>query len=195
MENLTIIKATETTNSQKDITAVFVEGYYDLLSMLYPYKDKLIAALLGGFSESRFYIAYFGGKVVGITACSSNTGRALRLDKDRLCANVGEEVGNFAYDAMKDEFHKPIPYSDDTGYIECVATMPEAQGKGVATKLMKHIMETEPHSKFVLDVVDTNAAARKVYEKLGFEVFDTIKEENPEVRGFNERLYMRIKKY
>ena len=166
MSTLTISKAVITANSQRDITTVFVDGYYDLLSMLCPDKEKLIAALAGGFNENVFYIAYLDGKPVGISACSYGAERALRLDKDRLCDAIGEEIGTSAYENLRGEFHPPLTYPDNTAYIECVAIVPEAQGKGVATKLMKYILENAPYSEYILEVADTNAAARKVYEKL-----------------------------
>ena len=52
-------------------------------------------------------------------------------------------------------------------------------------------MHTAPYDEYVLEVTDTNVAARKVYEKLGFETFEVKLEENMEEKGFSERIYMK----
>ncbi|MCL2574288.1 MAG: GNAT family N-acetyltransferase [Defluviitaleaceae bacterium] len=192
MRDLAITKLADYTgDAQRDTAEVFVEGYYNWLSAICDDKKKLISALSGGFNEDVFYIAIADDKPVGITACSDNKARALRLDIGRFCEHFGHEVGVYAYDMMKESFHAPLKYPDGVAYIECVATAPYAQGKGIATHIMEHIMQTALYSEYRLEVTDNNTSARKLYEKLGFEVYETKREEYPEKLGFHERIYMK----
>ena len=64
-------------NGQRDAAEVFVEGYFDLLSMPCSDKETLIAAYEGGFNENIFYIACVNGKAVGITACANKHSSAI----------------------------------------------------------------------------------------------------------------------
>jgi len=188
-----IIKLSEYTgNAQKDAAKIFVDGYYEDLSMLCKNKNRLVAALEGAFNESVFYIAILEGNLVGITACADAKGRALQLDKKQLKKHVGFIKGTFAYKAMAKEFHTPLVYPDNKAYIECVATRPAARGKGVATALMKHILHQTPYTEYELEVTDANVTAKKLYEKLGFQVCKVVKERVPKVSEFNERIYMRL---
>lgn len=60
---------------------------------------------------------------------------------------------------------------DNLGYISIAATLPEAQGKGLASKLVKQFLE-EAESKGLkavhLYAVSENIPAMRVYQKLGF---------------------------
>lgn len=60
---------------------------------------------------------------------------------------------------------------DNLGYISIAATLPEAQGKGLASKLVREFLE-EAESKGLkavhLYAVAGNIPAMRVYQKLGF---------------------------
>ena len=114
------------------------------------------------------------------------------MDKQKLKKNFGFIKGSFAYSTMKKEFHTPLDYPDNTAYIECVATIPEARGKGVATELMKYLLSSLPYSEYILEVTDTNTAARKIYDRMGFKVFEETSERFGKIKGFNKRIYMKM---
>lgn len=195
MSDIEVVRMTEYPgNRQRDVARVFVEGYYKELSMLSKDKEVLIKALEGSFIEQTFFLALLGGEVVGISACSDNMQRAMQLDKDRYTKYFNFIMGSFAFGAMQKEFHTPLKYPDETGYIECVATMPEARGKGVATKLMKAIIAQTPYTEFILEVMDTNAVAIHIYEHLGFVEFERKQERFAKQKGFNARVYMRLRR-
>lgn len=58
--------------------------------------------------------------------------------------------------------------SDDEWYIETVATFAEYRGQGVATQLIKHVINTAPDQKWSLNCDLNNSIALSVYSKLGF---------------------------
>lgn len=194
MSEITIVKMSEYPgNRQRDVARVFVEGYYRELSMLSKDKDVLVSSLEGSFNEQTFFLAMLDGEVVGIAACADNKRRAMRLDLKKYRRYFGFIMGSFAFGAMKKEFHTPLGYADGTGYIECVATMPAARGKGAATRLMEAIIDQTPYTEYILEVMDTNAVAIRIYERLGFVEYERKRERFQKRKGFNARVYMRRK--
>lgn len=65
----------------------------------------------------------------------------------------------------------PIMEADMTDtYIESVATFPQFRGRGVASKLLNHLMQSEPGTIWSLNCDYDNKGAFSLYKKLGFEV-------------------------
>jgi ribosomal protein S18 acetylase RimI-like enzyme len=85
----------------------------------------------------------------------------------------------------------PFTLAPQTGSIEFVATAPEFRGKGAAFALIEHVMRTCGYSEYVLEVADTNAAALRLYERLGFREFRRTPEKHPKQSGLNFYVYMK----
>lgn len=173
----------------RDVAAVFVDGYEQYLTFLSKDREKIIKAFQKMICNDVFYCASINGEIVGIMACSNNKNRAIQIDKQILRSAFGFMKGSLAYLFMKDAFSKKLPYEDDTSYIECVATMAKARGKGAATALMKFVLENAPYRRYLLEVTDTNEVAYRIYKKLGFTEFERKKERFKKLKGFNYRIY------
>lgn len=176
----------------REVAAVFVNGYEKDLAFLSNNRERLIDAFQKMLCIDVFYFATLEGDIVGILACSNNQNRALTIDKTILREYFGYVKGSMAYHFMKDEFNKKLPYQDDTGYIECVATTVKARGKGVSTALMNYVLENEVYHRYTLEVVDTNEVACRLYKKLGFTEFERKKESFSKMKGFKHRIYMEL---
>ncbi|SUM70198.1 GNAT family N-acetyltransferase [Staphylococcus nepalensis] len=88
----------------------------------------------------------------------------LELEQAWLELNVDEDIKAYG---------TPMPMkeaNDDEWYIETVATFPQYRGNGVATKLIKHVLDNNPNEKWSLNCDVENIAALHVYEKLGFQI-------------------------
>ncbi len=73
--------------------------------------------------------------------------------------------------------------TDNLGYISIVATTPEYQGKGIASKLIKDFLcfAAEKHLKAVhLYAVPTNITAVNMYKRIGFVEWNMPNELRPE---------------
>ncbi len=173
---------------------VFVEAYYENLSLFAKDKERIMNAFKSTFCPEVFYLAEVEGEVVGILACANNRQRAMHIDKDSMKKHFGFVKGNLAYYFMKNEFNTPLTYPDDTGYIECVATSEKARGRGVCTALLQYVMQELPYRQFVLEVVDTNQTAYRLYKKVGFSEFRRKPEKFSKFKGFRERIYMKWSK-
>lgn len=65
----------------------------------------------------------------------------------------------------------PLPVMESNQgdmYIESVATFPEFRGKGVATQLIRHVLEMNDQVTWGLNCDVTNEKAFLLYKKLGF---------------------------
>ncbi len=192
MNNIVIKKmSTLDKRYRKEVTEVFVDAYYDSLTFLSKDKSKLNKALEHMFVADVFFVALDQEKVVGILACSNNRNRALQLCKKELVNFFGVVKGTVAYYSMKKIFHKPLNYSDHMTYIECVATSPLARGKGVATQLMEYVYHQLPYTEYILEVVNSNENAIRLYEKLGYVEFKRKKAKFPKIMGFEYAAYMK----
>lgn len=176
------------------VADVFVDAYYKELSHFTKDRERLRNALKNSFCPDVFYVAEVEGAIVGILACSHNRQRAMRLNKADLKKQFGFAMGTLAYYVMKMDMNAPLAYSDDTGYIECVATSEKARGKGVCTALLRHVMQELPYRQLVLEVIDTNQSAFRLYQKVGFVEFERKTEKFQKLKGFKERIYMKWSK-
>ena len=60
----------------------------------------------------------------------------------------------------------------DAWYVSAVATAPQWRRRGVASALLDALDATRGHNAALLHVVETNAAARALYERRGFEAIE-----------------------
>ncbi|CAD2073332.1 GNAT family N-acetyltransferase [Phocicoccus pinnipedialis] len=70
-------------------------------------------------------------------------------------------------------FGTPLPEKEarnDEIYIESVATFPEYRGQGIASKLFKHLLNTDKNAKWGLICEKDNVGAQALYKRLGFKI-------------------------
>ncbi|MGG1879513.1 GNAT family N-acetyltransferase [Paenibacillus cisolokensis] len=195
MKGLRIIRMADAERDVRDeVAGVFVDGYYNELSYFTRDRSILKSAFKRLFSPEALYLAEESGVIVGMAGCSSNKLRAMPVELQPLQEAFGINTGELAFNVMSGEFNSPLPYDDDTGYIECVATLERARGRGVSTSLMIYVMEELPYRRYVLEVTDRNETAIRLYRKLGFQEIERRAEDHAEERDFNERIYMEWRK-
>lgn len=177
---------------RKEAAEVFVDGYKKELGFFSGDRKSLVDAFQKMLNPEVFYLATLNGEIVGILACSNNKARGLNIDRNTLKKHFGFVKGNLGYQFMKNDFNKRLPYEDDTGYIECVATSVKARGKGVSTALFQYVLHYTSYHRFILEVIDTNKIAYHMYSKLGFVDMERKKERFSSFKGFKERIYMML---
>lgn len=134
---------------RKEAAEVFVDGYKKELGF-FQKTEKISGCISKMLHPEVFYLATLNSEIVGLLACSDNKARGLNIDRTTLKEHFGLVKGNLGYHFMKDDFNKKLPYEDDTGYIECVATSVKARGKGVSTALFKHVLYHTAYQRFIL---------------------------------------------
>lgn len=176
-------------NHFQQAVRVFVDSFFKYLKYLSSDKEKFIRVFSAFFVKEHFFVCLLDNRVVGIIAYSTSGRHCQNVDKKLLFKEFGRIKGYFLYSTLA---KKPIPIAGNQAYIEDVATDEAARGKGVATRMMEHLMQTLQFEEYTLEVVDTNTSAIRVYEKLGFKTFLRKKQRLfRKMAGFNERLYMK----
>jgi len=174
------------------MSAIFVEGFYQWLNYFSKDKEKLSKAFAHIFDLGAFYIAVENGEIAAIVACTTGKPPLIGLDKATLVKNLGLVRGNFAHFMLTKHLIRrkyPFVIPTGTGTIEFVATAPNHRGKGAAHGLITHIMETTSYTEYLLEVANNNTPAVRLYEKLGFTEFT--RAPAPKQSGFNHLSYMK----
>jgi len=180
-------------NPRPQMAEIFAEGFYDD-GLKYFSKDKikLAKAFEHIFMLENFYVTEANGEILAIVGCVDKKPPPVKLDKKILVQQLGFFRGRLAFwGVSKFILNKPYPFDQPitAASIEFVATAPAHRGKGAAFGLIGHVMNDMSFDQYVLEVVSHNAAAMRLYEKLGFVEFMRVPE--PKRSGIEFFVYMR----
>lgn len=155
------------------MSRIFAEGYTQWLDYFSKDKNKIARAFAHMFVLDQFYIAVTGNKVAGMVACTDGITPSVKLNKKELRKHLGFFKGSIAGFILKKEFETPLENpSPDKCSIDFVGTAPEFKGQGVASLIIRHILENTPYKKYLIEeVADTNIPAMRLYEKMGFQEY------------------------
>lgn len=173
--NKFIILRADNTNLdvRMQMSEIFAEGFTQWLGYFSKDKNIIAKAFAHMFVLEQFYVAIVNDKVAGMLACTDGKTLSVRLNKKELRNHLGFYKGSIAGLFLKKEFE--VLYeniSPNTGSIEFVGTAYEFRGQGVASHLIRYVLENTPYNNYVIEeVADTNTPALKLYEKLGFEEY------------------------
>lgn len=179
---------------RKQISDIFVGGFFQWLKYFSKDPVKLSRAFAHMFLPDAFYVAVVDGELAGIAACTDGKRPSVRLQSGELRRHLGLIRGSIAAKVLKQQFeHHPYPFAVEAGWgsVEFVATAEKHRGQGVASAIIRHIMEASSCSAYVLEVADTNLPAIKLYEKLGFREFMRVAQKHSKHSGINALVYMR----
>jgi len=171
---LNVIKADQTEfDVRRGISEIFADGFTQWLGFFSKDSKRIAAAFAHMFVLDQFYVALYEGQVIGMAACTGGTLRSVKLDKKELREHLGFVKGSMAGIFLKKEFEAPfVNLPPSTGSIEFVGTAAEFRGQGVASQLIRHILEHTSYEGYLIEeVADTNIPAMKLYNKLGFEEY------------------------
>ena len=196
--NIEVINAEDlSTNPRYEMSKVFVEGWYNDLKKLCKDKNKLQRAFEHIFKLEDFYVTLIDKKIMAFVAICDRVDerRVIHFDKKIMQKHLGFFRGSIAtYMLTKVLIKKKYPFQipAGTGVIELVATLPEARGKGLAGRTIDHVINASDYQEYILEVIDTNHDAIKLYERLGFEEFTRAKSPYPPKHsGFEYMIYMK----
>ncbi len=161
------------TDIREQMAKIFAEGYSQWLVYFSKDKNVIAKAFAHMFVLDQFYVAMEDNKVAGFVACTDCKTLSVRLDTKELRKYLGFMKGTIAGIVLKKEFEtffeNPQP---QTGSIEFVGTAVEFRGKGVASQIIRYILDNTPYRTYLIDeVADTNIPAMSLYKKLGFKEF------------------------
>ncbi len=157
---------------QRQAVEIFAASFYEPLAFLSPEIEKIADTLEHAFLHNHFYAGLLEGNVVGIVACSTREQRSHRFNRTELVRHLGPLKGTMAYLQLRNVYEKPFQLQPHQCCIEWVATDSAYRGKGISRRIQQYLLEELPYEEFVLQVMNTNYSAIRLYEKLGFTIYD-----------------------
>ncbi len=178
-------------DANKILSKIFVDSYYNELKEISKNKDKLYSAFEHTFVLRYTYVAILNNEPLGFISCTNGFKRSMIIDPKIFKKEFGYIKGTIVSKVLNSNFKKePLKRGYKIGFIDNVATSPSAQGKGIGTLLMNHILDLPKYDSYVLEVADNNKPAISLYEKSGFVEFDRVKFKHTDKYGIDYSLWM-----
>lgn len=131
--------------------------------------------LAESLDPERLILALDSGRLLGVAIVDLDGGRVLRPSFTRLAAEHGLWIGAQRWLGLRVFAGEPAARSAHVGALAVAA---EARGRGVGGTLLAEVealARRRGRRRISLDVVDTNPRARSLYQRLGFEVIETLR--------------------
>lgn len=192
MDDIVIRKATE--KDRFDVANLFVRGFWDDFSKMKRPVEQIVKSLENGIFLDRVYISTEGGEAIGVISCSDCSGRALQIDMTACRRNLGLVTGTIAGHALAADYTKPLRYPPTTGYFDFIAVTEKARRKGIATRMMRSVMDQTDYTEYMLTVTSINEVAQRLYRKFGFVEVGRITVRMSRQKGFREKVLMKYVK-
>jgi ribosomal protein S18 acetylase RimI-like enzyme len=176
------------------ITEVLVRGFAEDFAYFSRDPRVLTDAFAHMVLLDRFYVALVDDEPAAIASVTEGAQECFAPRADQLRRHLGALHGTTSYLIVRSQF---LGAYDDARHglaeIGFVATAPEFQGRGVATTLMRHLLQLPEYAEYVLrDIKDTNAPALGLYGKLGFDEFRRRPIRFAKRAGFSAYVSMRL---
>jgi len=144
-------------------------AFGEKIALAIPNRQERLT-ILAKSMHLEFSIGAFDGKrLVGLAGFSTPEGSLTSgIDYRGLLSELGWLKGNRAA-VVFSLYHREA--KEGELLMDGIAVDPAYRGQGVGTQLFTRLIQlcsTEKFSSIRLDVVDTNSAARRLYERLGF---------------------------
>ncbi|MDA0566176.1 GNAT family N-acetyltransferase [Streptomonospora sp. S1-112] len=191
---VTVVPAAELGEGhRRAITEVFVGGFAADFAGLSSDPRRLVDAFEHMLVLDVFHVGLVDGRPAGIAACTDGVRPSVRHRGAQLRRHLGLVRGTIGDLVLRSEFGGSVAGArEGTASIEFVATAPAYQGRGVATAILRHLLELPGYTEFVLeDVADTNTAALALYAKLGFTEYRRRKVSHTRWSGINAYVSLR----
>lgn len=168
--NIEVARADELGEEYRyQISEVLTRGFAEDFAFFSKNARALADAFAPMLILERFHIALVDGEPAAVAAVTEGEQECFRPDRHELQRVLGPLHGIISYRIIRSQFMGSYDGArDGLTEIAFVTTAPQHQGRGVATALMRRLLEL-PSDQFVLrDIKDTNTAALTLYAKLGF---------------------------
>lgn len=177
---------------RRRIAEVFASGFADDFRFFAKDPAVLARALEHMLVLDRFYVASLDGEPAALATVTTGTQQMMVPQGRELRRHLGPVRGRIFHRLVSSWFTAPTAgLTDDVAEIGFVTTTPRYQGRGLATALLRHLIELPGYRAFVLeDIKDTNEAAFRVYGKLGFTAYKRRPARFSRFVGFTEYICM-----
>ncbi|MCG8462417.1 MAG: GNAT family N-acetyltransferase [Holophagales bacterium] len=168
---------------RQEAAELYDEAFGAKFSVAVPDREKRLRLLADSLSLSFSVAALARGRLVGLAGFQTPQGSLTRgMTAGKLFRHLGIFGGSRA--ALVFSLYERKP-QESVLLMDGIAVSKEMRGKGIGTGLLEELKRYAREQGFArirLDVIDTNEAARRLYERRGF--VPTHTEEFGYLRGF-----------
>ena len=154
---------------RSEAASLFDAAFCPKLAVAIPNPEHRMKILQDALDPSHAFVATSKGRIVGIAGFKTTAGALTSgITPQLLRARLGV-WGSMRAVTILALFQRGL--RPDQLLMDGISVSPEARGGGIGTKLLdriKHFAEEEGYRTVRLDVIDTNQAARRLYERQGF---------------------------
>ncbi len=150
---------------------IYCEAFYQKLIPLVGNRQKITPFIKKTTDFDACFYAINSGKVLGIAGIQDRANNFIRN------VSLGELLKDFTLlRSLLIRYvyrYKTAKVAEDLVRIDSIAVAKDARGTGIGTALINKVFEYAADNnlkKVMLEVVDTNSGAKRLYERLGFEV-------------------------
>ncbi|AFS79771.1 acetyltransferase, GNAT family [Gottschalkia acidurici 9a] len=174
------IKIVQTLNEDQKIKVarIFFNSFpkkFEYLWLFTKNEEQAIECLRNCINYDSGLYAISNNSVYGLIGLETGGSRYVELKLKELKKVFGTLGGIWRYIGYKCYRLAHNHSSDSEVHIDPIAVAKEAQGKGIGSKLLDAAFNYAKNigkRTIVLEVVDTNPRAKKLYERVGFTVID-----------------------
>jgi ribosomal protein S18 acetylase RimI-like enzyme len=148
---------------------LFDAAFEAKLSLAFPQKHVRLAVLRESFNPEFCLVAMRGPRLVGIAGFKTPEGSftgGITFKTLRVRLGVLDALRAIVVLSI---FERSLTSGELL--LDGISVSPRLRSQGVGSMLLRHVVafgQTQGHTSVRLDVVDTNPAARRLYERLGF---------------------------
>jgi len=146
------------------------------LSIAIPDPAKRIAILSQGIQPNFSFAALHKGQVVGLAGFKTSQGSFTGGITIGLLMETLGRMGALRAIIILGLFERKLARGQLL--MDGIAVSPEMRGSGIGTNLLQRLIQfarDEGYHAIRLDVIDTNPAARRLYQRIGFVPVETVR--------------------
>jgi ribosomal protein S18 acetylase RimI-like enzyme len=159
---------------RSEASALFDAAFGPKLSRAIPDQMLRLKILESALDPWHAFVAMSGGQLIGIAGFKTKNGSLTSGITARLLIDKLGILGALRAIVVLALFQRSLRPSQLL--MDGISVAPTARGGGIGTKLLlriKEFAEAEGYQSVRLDVIDTNHAARRLYEREGFIAIST----------------------
>ncbi|MDB8541897.1 GNAT family N-acetyltransferase [Turicibacter sanguinis] len=174
-------------NRIKEAAQFTVHQFREMFLSISEDEEVFILLFMKAMVVEQCFVAIAEDKVVGIVGVSTPVRGAFEVSLKEVQGCLGFFKGLKFYFNLVNSGLTLKPYQI---YINTLAVDEAYRRLGIGTLLLEECMLKSCGHEYLLDVIDVNTGALKLYESLGFKVLKRKKQMFAKQAGFNECIYM-----
>jgi ribosomal protein S18 acetylase RimI-like enzyme len=147
---------------------IFYDSFEEKIRPLLRPREKALAVHYEAINRQMAYYALKDGRTVGLAGLQYEGMEFVTYRMDILRSQYSFFRSIYLY-LLLNMFRTRI--EEGVMRIDSIAVLPSSRGLGIGTRLIKKVIETAKKrglTEVVLEVVDTNPEAKRLYKNLGF---------------------------